>query len=78
MVFFSIPFAYYLIKMELNTKIITLVLLILGIASVHLLVEVHGRYHYPVISIFALLAGFGFSKIIELYNNIKQRMFNSP
>lgn len=45
-----------LLKEKLSTKSFTLFLYILGTVAVHMLVEVHGRYHYPVIPMLCVLA----------------------
>ncbi len=35
------------------------IILLCGIVAIHMIVEVQGRYHYPAISLFALLASYG-------------------
>lgn len=40
-----------------------LVIILLGIIFLHIIVEVAGRYHFPAISIFSLLAGYGLSSL---------------
>lgn len=53
-------FAIHFCRYGYDVRVHTILLFILGTAAGHLLVEVAGRYHYPVISLFALLAGAGF------------------
>jgi len=48
---------------------IFLVIIILGIISLHIIVEVAGRYHFPAISIFSILASYGISSLDD-FNNI--------
>ena len=38
--------------------IIFLFIIISGIIAIHMIVEVAGRYHYPAVSLFALVAGY--------------------
>lgn len=52
-------FTFWFIKNKFDPLMMIFLLPILGIVAVHLLMEVHGRYHFPVISLFALLAGTG-------------------
>ena len=47
------------IRKNMNNKFVTIILLILGIAFIHLVMEVHGRYHYPAIPLLTVLAGYG-------------------
>jgi hypothetical protein len=56
-------FSLYYVKCHFSIKCNIPVIIILGTVVVHLLVEVHGRYHYPLISLFALLSGIGLCKI---------------
>lgn len=48
-----------LLKRKEINKSLLLILLALGIASAHIILEVAGRYHYPAMSIFSLIASFG-------------------
>lgn len=50
-------------------KATVIMLIVLGVAVIHLLMEVHGRYHYPVISLFAILAASGAN---VLYNTLNR------
>jgi 4-amino-4-deoxy-L-arabinose transferase-like glycosyltransferase len=58
MLLFSLVFAVWSIKKS-DYISLTVMLIVLGVAVIHLLAEVHGRYHYPVISLFALTAACG-------------------
>lgn len=44
---------------ESDTRIYAILLFILATAAAHLILEVAGRYHYPVMSLLSLLAGAG-------------------
>ncbi|AEV66817.1 glycosyltransferase family 39 protein [Acetivibrio clariflavus] len=46
-----------------------LVIIILSIVFLHFIVEVAGRYHFPTISIFSILASYGMSSLND-FNNI--------
>jgi hypothetical protein len=50
-------------RKPLTNQHTVMMLIALGIVFVHLLVEVHGRYHYPAISILALFACMGVDRI---------------
>jgi len=50
-------------KKEDNSILMALLLLFLGIGAIHTIVEVHGRYHYSAMVVFAILAGSNFAKI---------------
>lgn len=45
--------------------IIYFVLFVLGIIAVHMIVEVAGRYHFPVVSFFSLIAGYSITTICK-------------
>ncbi len=47
------------IKSRQTGYIVLPCILVLGMAAVHLIVEVHGRYHYPAMALFALIASYG-------------------
>lgn len=51
-----------------------LVIIILGIIFLHMIVEVAGRYHFPAISIFSILAGYGISSLNDF--NLKNTLLN--
>lgn len=71
MILFCAIFAFSLTRDGFNPKLAVPVLIVLGIAAVHLLVEVHGRYHYPAMAILSLLAAGGAFKIMEFIQNRK-------
>jgi len=48
---------------EDNPILMALLLLFLGIGAIHTVVEVHGRYHYSSMAVFAILAGINNFKI---------------
>lgn len=58
----AIGIARLIRKNEHDDAIIYFVLFILGMISVHMLVEVAGRYHFPAISLFSLVAGYSMTK----------------
>jgi len=60
-------FAIHLARRGTHASAYALLLFILGTASAHLLLEAAGRYHYPAISMFSLLAGAGLHAV--LYRN---------
>ena len=68
MLLFCLIFAFWSIKKS-SYKSMTIMLIVLGVTVIHLLMEVHGRYHYPVISLFALTAACGAN---VLFNIIKK------
>ena len=68
MLLFCLIFAFWSIKKS-NYKSLVIMLIVLGVTVIHLLMEVHGRYHYPVISLFALAVACGAN---ELFNTIKK------
>ncbi len=45
-----------LLREKLSSDSFVIMLYILGTVAVHMIVEVHGRYHYPVIPLFCVLA----------------------
>lgn len=69
MIFLSTISAFLLIKGKISNKYLLPVLLVLGVFAIHSLVEVHGRYHYPSVPIFALLSGCSICKITEQFIN---------
>lgn len=67
-IFFAMVGLIYLYKKKGNYLYI-FVLLYLGTVAMHLLVESQNRYHYFVLQVFMLLAGFG---IQSIYNDVKE------
>jgi|GEM_PF-1242820 len=59
---------------ESDTRIYTVLMFILATAAAHLILEVAGRYHYPVISLLSLLAGGG----LEMMGNHLSDKVYSP
>lgn len=55
-------------KSDLNI-IILLFLIISGIVCLHTVVEASGRYHFPAICLFSIIAGNGIYKIISMINS---------
>ncbi|MDQ2084945.1 glycosyltransferase family 39 protein [Herbivorax sp. ANBcel31] len=50
--------AFIVIKKKNNYEIIFLYIIISGIIALHMITEVAGRYHFPAISIFAIIASY--------------------
>jgi len=46
-----------------NNRLIFIYIIILGITTVHIIVEVASRYHFPAVSLFSLIAGYGSVKV---------------
>ncbi len=55
----SLAGCIFIFKNRINTSILLPVLLLWGIIATHIFVEAAGRYHYPSIPIFSLLASYG-------------------
>ncbi len=55
-------FFFWSFRKGINTGQMVMLLIILGVAMIHLVVEVHGRYHFSMMPLFALLAGQGLCK----------------
>lgn len=51
-----------------------MILLFIGTALVHMVLETQNRYHYNILPIFAILASIGIMDIFEHYNKVPTRI----
>lgn len=63
MMCFCCVFSIYYFKRKINGGFLVIITIILVTVATHLILEVAGRYHYPVISLFSLLASVGVTNI---------------
>jgi hypothetical protein len=56
---------FILLKRKNQGLPLLLVIIILGIISLHMIMEVAGRYHFPAICLFSLLASYGISSFFK-------------
>jgi hypothetical protein len=55
-----------------------LVIIILGIIFLHMIVEVAGRYHFPSISLFSIIASYGISSFFNNEQSKLSQTFKKP